>query len=277
MTRILPFRTRRLRHLSMTILATIGIVLVVRNQRDQLSNAAFSTGYALLAIILFLIAFHWRKKLAFLPLGNASTWMQLHIYLAILTAPLFGLHIQWRFPNGWFESLLASLFLLTFASGVWGLYLTRTYPRRLAQCSDQYLFERIPSIRYQLQQATRERILQGAERFGSTTLADFYHRHLAAYIEQPRGVVFCLLPNTRMRRTVTQELASLNRYLSEQERDLANELFRAIRKKDELDYQHALQWTLKSWLVVHLMLSYALLTCIGWHVVMAHAFHGGWR
>jgi hypothetical protein len=120
-------------------------------------------------------------------------------------------------------------------------------------------------------------VLLAVEQHGATTLADFYTRQLAAYLEQPRSFWFWLMPDTQMRRRMTRELAGLNRYLTDQEQEVAERLFRTIRVKDELDYQHALQWMLKMWLFVHLALSYALLLCVIGHIILVHAFHGGWR
>ena len=43
------------------------------------------TGLALFAVILFLTLFNARKKIPFLPVLKASTWMQLHIYIGFFT------------------------------------------------------------------------------------------------------------------------------------------------------------------------------------------------
>ena len=45
---------------------------------------AMYTGWLLLALVLGLTFFNARKKLPFLPLLSASTWLQAHIYLGWL-------------------------------------------------------------------------------------------------------------------------------------------------------------------------------------------------
>src|SRR5437899_1083043 len=45
-----------------------------------LRQAALWSGFALLALVVFLTAFNTRKKLPFLPLLKASAWMRFHNY-----------------------------------------------------------------------------------------------------------------------------------------------------------------------------------------------------
>ena len=55
-------------------------------------------------------------------------------------------------PAGWFEGVLACLYLLAMASGFFGLFLSRAIPKRLTTHGGEVLFERIPAIRRQFQE-----------------------------------------------------------------------------------------------------------------------------
>lgn len=274
---MMTYQRRRWRNMAITLTSIAGLYLWLRWQEDQLRPRAYSSGYVLLGTVVFLTAFHWRKKITFLPLGSASLWMQVHIYLGLFSLPLYLMHTSFRIPNGSFESLLAFTYLATATSGMFGLYVTRTFPRRLTDSTEEFIFERIPAHRYQLKLATRRLIQESVAQHDSSPLADFYDSKLGAYFEQGRGLRFHLKPTTRQRRQVMTELSSLQRYLSDQERAACNQLFKLIRKKDDLDYQYALQSVLKRWLYVHLALTYSLLILAGFHTVLAHGFRGSWQ
>ena len=49
----------------------------------HLGPSAFTTGYLLLAAVLFLALYNVRKKLPFLPLGSSAAWLQWHMYVGI--------------------------------------------------------------------------------------------------------------------------------------------------------------------------------------------------
>src|SRR5471032_174940 len=90
-----------------------------------LPDYVFLTGWILFAAMLVLTFFNARKKLPFLSLGKAETWLQIHIYLGFFTVVLFLIHLNFRMPHGWFEITLAVLFALVTVSGVAGLLFSR--------------------------------------------------------------------------------------------------------------------------------------------------------
>ena len=104
----------------------------------------------LLAAILFLGLYNVRKKLPMLPWTTSAGWLQVHLYVGLATSVLFGLHLGWRLPHGFLDTVLAGLFVSTFASGLLGLYWTRTLPSKLARVSEEVIYERIPLLRSQL-------------------------------------------------------------------------------------------------------------------------------
>src|SRR4051812_12856019 len=86
------FMHRRIRNIGLTAMAMGAIWLWTRTQEHNLGSPTFSTGYLLLATVLFLALYNTRKKVPFLPLGNSATWLQCHIYAGIGSVGLFALH-----------------------------------------------------------------------------------------------------------------------------------------------------------------------------------------
>jgi len=269
------FVRRRLKNTTLTI-ATLGSFLVWKQWREaRLCDTSFDTGYVLLAAILFLAAYNLRKKLPVLPWTTSAGWLQLHLYIGLSTAVLLGLHINWRIPDGIFETILASLYLATFASGLIGILWTRTLPRKLARVSEEVLYERIPMLRSQVRDRAEQAVLDSVRASGSTTLGDFYSARLHDFFQQPRGLRYFLRPDNRLRRQLLSELTEVNRYLSEPERKNGEQLFALIRRRDDLDYHAALQWRLRAWLFVHIGLTYPLVAVASLHGLLAHLFDGG--
>ena len=163
-----------------------------------LPNYAFLSGWVLFAAMLVLTFFNARKKLPFLPLGRAETWLQIHIYLGFFTVVLFLIHLNFRPPHGWFEVTLAWLFALVSASGVVGLFFSRTLPRRLATRGGEVIFENIPALRRLLQTET-ETLAVGMDA-KSPVLAEFYAGQLAVFFAGAKNSG-CIWSNRAVRST----------------------------------------------------------------------------
>jgi len=236
---------------------------------------SFGTGYILLAAIFFLALYNLRKKLPTLPWASSADWLQAHIYVALGTAVVFGLHVDWRFPTGFLDQALASLYLATFTSGVVGLIWTRTIPARLARVSEEVIYERIPMLRSQLCDRAQEAVLETVRSSGSTTLGEFYSNNMHGFFEKPRRLGYFLRPNNRLRRQLLAELTEVGRYLSPPEQATCEQLFAMVRRRDDLDFHAALQWRLKAWLFLHIGLTYPLLAVACLHGLLAHWFSGG--
>ena len=232
------------------------------------------TGYFLFGAVLFLAAYGIRKRLPVVPLGNASMWLQTHIYVGFATIFMFLLHTSFRWPNGVFEFTLASVYTIVAASGIFGLYLTRTIPRKLTKLPEEYVFERIPALRDRVSQDARQVALATVGQSKSDVVARLYADELSNFFECPREIWFHLFPGSQRRRKLMTKLTSVQRYCSTEEQTASERLFSLIRKKDDLDYHYALQLILRSWLFIHVGLTYSLLLLGSLHAIMAHAFQG---
>src|SRR4051812_26458262 len=94
------FRTRRWTYFFATLAAAALVAAAWWLGRIALRPMAMYTGALLLALMGGLLLFNARKKLPFLPLLKASTWLQVHVYAGWLTVLVYGLHVGFRWPSG---------------------------------------------------------------------------------------------------------------------------------------------------------------------------------
>jgi len=254
-------------------LAALGVAVVLAGAwylaRLSLRPVAMYTGWLLLALVLMLTFFNARKKLPFLPLFNANTWMQLHIYVGWLAVFTCLLHTGLRWPDGRLESILSLTFFLVAASGAFGLWLTRRLPPRLARSGESLVFERIPLLRHRLLAEVKDTVRKAEDETQSTTLADFYLRILSGYFSRRPTLFFPLTGDDPAHRRVMLELTVMRRFLDTRELEFADQLGDLIETKRNLDFQLAGQRLLKVWLFVHVPLTYGLLVLVSAHVWLA--------
>jgi len=269
------FERRRLGWTLVCAAAALALALAAAVLRTALRPSALYSGVLLYALVVGLALFNGRKKLPFLPLAKASTWLQIHIYAGWVAVIVFLLHTGFRWPQGPFGRLLAAVFLLVAASGVLGLILTRWLPQLLARSGEPLTYERIPEIRTEIRTRIEELVTLADRETESSTLGDFYLKHLMAYVAaQPAFWPSFDGQDGPYRRTV-EELASLERYFNARERELAASLREWIEAKRNLDNQLVAQRLLKYWLFVHIPASAALLLLGLAHGVIALRYSGG--
>ena len=256
-----------------TLLLTLGI----RGLTSHLYRTSLATGWLLLALVVALASFNTRKKLPFIPMGRASTWLQFHLYGGLLAAVLFLFHTHGRVPRGVLETALAAVFVLVVGSGVAGILLSRGFARRLTSRGQDVIFERIPALRRRIRERAEGLALASVDQYGTTALADFYTRFLASYFQGPRNIWHHLVESKRPRLMWNEEFALLDRYLNDAERECARDLSELVLLKGDLDYHTALQGALKVWLFVHIPLTYVLLILGFFHGLLAQAFAVGSR
>lgn len=274
------FRTRRTRNLIITAVIAAAVVVGVWALNARLMHSAYVTGWVLILMVLFLAGYNLRKKLPFIPLGASAKWLQWHIYVGLTAIVVFALHAFVKLdgsiqtPNGYLEGVLAVIFIFVAASGVFGLFLTRTIPARLTVRNEEFIFERIPGFRKRLGDEARQLVLQAVASSDTTTLADYYSQRLSLFFEKPRNYWHHLFQSSGPRHKLLTELTDLDRYLSDTERPIAGDLATLVATKDDLDYHYALQLTLKCWLFAHIGFTYALVLLAVAHAVLTYAFSG---
>lgn len=267
--------TRLWTNVGITIVVSIAIFLAWWVSRATLLETTFFSGWVLASLFILLAAYNVRKKLPFLPLGSSSLWLQIHLYAGWLTLALFAAHIGFRVPNGWLESILTVIYLAVAGSGIVGILLSRMAAPRLTRRGESVLYERIPAHYKQVREQAEGLVLQTLSESDSPTIADFYSSTLIRFFQDPRNTLAHLVGASRQRHRLLHELDALTRYLDATERDLLARIVRLVEIKDDLDFQYAVQRSLKCWLFVHIPLTYALLIVTAGHVLTVYVFVGG--
>ncbi len=267
---------RRCRYAGLMLLVVAVLVAWFVYQRQNLQRDSFTSGYLLIGAVFFLAAYNLRKRIPSIPwLGSSSHWMQLHIYVALGSFFVFVWHVGLKIPNGVLEGCLAAMYLTVFASGLLGLFWTRTIPRRLTAVGEQVIFEQIPLLRREVVRQVRALLFESPAK--SIVLCRFYVQRLAGFFERARPVSYLVRPNGHACRAIIREIEDLDRYLSIPHREAGRKLAELVRRKDDLDYHLALQGRLKIWLFLHIGLTYSLIIIAIVHGFTAHVFHGGLR
>tara|TARA_B100000315_G_C14479683_1_gene542293 strand:+ start:125 stop:949 length:825 start_codon:yes stop_codon:yes gene_type:complete len=273
----MSFTSRRLRNVGFAILVVVPTAILIGLQAFNVAlyQEQFLSGWLLLGAILLLVLYNVRKKISMLPIGTAANWLQLHIYLGLISIFLFLLHINWRIPDGWLEGLLAVFFIGVSLSGVIGLYLNRRLSKLLTRRGEEVIFERIPGFIAKLRNEAEALVLECAVNTSSSTISDHYGDHLAPFFSGPKNLIRHFRGSRRALFDLVKQTSNMDRYLNDKEREFAEKLRQLIEKKDELDYQYSLQAILKAWLFVHIPLTYGMIILAAIHLVLAYAFSGG--
>ncbi|SMF72604.1 hypothetical protein SAMN06265365_13045 [Tistlia consotensis] len=269
------FATRRLRNGLAGLLAMALLWTVVELRGLTMQDSGRLTGWLLVAALVVLGAYNLRKKLPVLPLGDSASWLQLHLYLGLVTALLFFLHGGWGLPDGPLEILLWGLVLGLLVTGIFGLALSRLAPAALTWHGERVIHERIPQLRRRLADEVEELVTRAVEETSSGTLAGYHVNVLKRYFARPRHRWYHLVRSKRPLRHLCREIEALKRYLGPGDRAVLDEIEARIVAKDNLDFQETWQGLLKGWLFLHVPLTYATLVMVPLHVVLAYAFGAG--
>ncbi|WP_153555194.1 hypothetical protein [Roseimaritima sediminicola] len=273
------FLQRRLLATGVTLVA-IGVLGVLRWVVTQrLGHAAVMTGWTTLACVLLLTLIGLRRRIPVLPLWTMSTWVQIHIYTGLFATAAYALHVPTLLASGTFEGGLAILFLAVAGSGVYGLYVSRSAPKRLTAVAGEYRFEQIGWHRSRIAQLADQLVTDqlGAAGGGpeaAAVLSQFYTQTLQPFFLSRPGLVYVAVPSGGRRRRILAQLNELDRYLEAGTRDAAGRFAALVRMRDDLDYHFALQLRLRGWLVLHSLLSIALLVWATVHVLLVLRFLG---
>lgn len=269
---MISFRSRRRLALASTIVAVLLLWSGDVWLRQRLGHAAYFSGGTLLACLVLLILVAVRKRLVMLPLLSVSTWVQIHIYTGLFALAAYALHVPRLVAGGVFEGGLSLLFLAVSLSGLYGWFVSRTAPRKLTAVPGDYRFERIGWHRQRLADAAAA-LLDGLESsLASPVLLSFYRNSLQPYFSARPPLAYLAVPNGGRRRRLLSGLGELDRYLSDETRGLAGQLAALVRTRDELDFHFALQLRLRLWVVLHSLLSTALLVWSFVHVLLVLNF-----
>jgi hypothetical protein len=136
----------------------------------------------------------------------------------------------------------------------------------------EILWDRIPRMRAMLGRRAERLALECLAKTESPAIAEFYMRRLRHFLAGPRNFVRHLFHSRRPRQALAAEIDAQRRYLDDTEREYLQEVEACVMAKDDVDYQFAMQATLKGWLFMHVPLTYALIVFVLAHILLVTSF-----
>lgn len=239
---------------------------------NDLGDPEIVTGWSLFGLMLFLGAFNVRKKLAAFNLGLARTWLALHIAGGLLAVVVFLFHTGTVWPTGLYEQVMAGLFWAVSATGLLGVAIIITYPRRLTDSGREIIYERIPNEIYSIRERAEAEVIACTEESGANTLADHYEETLDWYFRRPRFYVNYVVGGNQAEAWLRSHGEAVRRYLSDKETPYLNRLLDLAQQKAAIDRQYACQDVMRKWLVVHIPISVALVAMSLWHLILIYVY-----
>lgn len=268
------FRQRRIKNIIGLTIATVLFFIGV-SQWSVYPKFNFYLGVCFLGAILILLSYNWRKKLTFIPLGKSSMWLQFHLYVGILSFFMFLVHVNYSVPNGFFEMSLFLLYLIVFLSGVGGLILSRSFPKRITAHGDELMFERLPIYLSDIRKEAQNLVEFSVEDTKSSKILELYYKDLDPFFAGFANQVAHLFEGKRPINKLLLQMDSQSRYLNDKEKVYLTELKNLCVDKDHVDYNYALQGLLKKWFFIHIPFSYLLFLFGVVHGILVYSFQGG--
>jgi hypothetical protein len=227
------------------------------------------TGYALLTSVAILLLIGLRRRLPVLPLGGMSSWTQFHVYVGLFAFGVYCLHVPTLVGSGAFEFCLSVLFLSVSGSGVYGIYASRSVPKKLSAIERSHRFDQVGQYREQIARQASELSVELNQPTGMEVLARYYSANLNPYFRHKPSLTYVMTPTQTRRQRLLDGLSELDRFLETEGRAVANRFATLVRRRDDLDYEFAMHLRLRLWLVAHGVLSIGLLVGIVIHTMMA--------
>jgi hypothetical protein len=276
MNRILcpNLKTRRVMAVALT-LSLIAVFFWIHTWETTRRGApTLVSGLTLLTCLILLMLLGVRRRLPFWPLGSVSTWTQIHLYMGAFTTAIYLLHVPVLIASGRFESFLSIVFLMVTASGFYGLYVSRTLPKKMTAVQGQHRFDRLQWDRNQIASVADQTYRELSEPTAKQVLEEFYQNALSPFFISRPSLAYVIAPNGNRRRRLLGGLKELDRYLERDGRRAAGQFAALVQHRDDLDYQFALQLRLRGWVVFHSLLSLVLLAASLVHAAIALRFAG---
>ena len=244
-------------------------------------------GFGFMAFVTLLSL---RKKFPIWRIGRTQSWMRGHLWLGALSFPLILLHSGFLFGHG-LTSILMWLFVVVYASGLFGAYLQHTMPRRIMrQVPMETIYDQIGHVREQLIDeadtvvadacgslqvevpvaASGAVALASVMRVGAddtAPLREFYLGEMRAFLRAPSRS-HALASETTAAGRFSRLRALVQPALAGALSDLEN----ICDEERQLLRQEKMHGMLHAWLLVHVPLSFALMALAVVHIVMALRF-----
>ena len=266
------FRVRRIIAGVATLIVIAIVYFVMLFVKNRLGHPAYLTGATLLASLFLLVLLGVRKRLPMLPLGSVSVWTQVHIYSGFFVSAVYVMHVPAIIADGRFELALSLMFLTVTLSGFYGLYASRTLPKKLTAVDGEYRFDQVAWHRDSIAGTAETLLADVASSPAHSVLNQYYFNSLEPYFLSKPSPAYVLVPSGTRRRRLLGGLKELGRYLEEDTRRVAGQFAALVRKRDDLDYHYALQYRLRLWVLIHSVFSVLLIAASIIHASLALRF-----
>ncbi|HEV2314706.1 MAG TPA: hypothetical protein VGR94_05330 [Candidatus Acidoferrales bacterium] len=260
------------------------------------SAIGLAFGVAGFALMIFAGLLGARKKFPVWRVGRAQTWMRGHLWLGLASLPIILFHAGFHM-RGTLTLVLMILFFIVIASGIFGAALQIYIPRKITiEVPMETIYEQIGHIRAQLREEADQLAtaacgsLDGTAAIGTAPggdssasavevgvevsedardlLREFYLRRMRPFVEDPARSRSPLADPPQ----ASAIFEELRLRLPVELHDTLKDLESICEEERQLTRQAHLHRMLHTWLLVHVPLSYALLTLAAVHAVMSLRF-----
>ena len=270
----MKFGCRRIRNTLVVLFCGLIAITVFEIIDLSIQIQQYYSGWFMIFLMLILVSFYFKKKLAIIAFGSGSLWAQWHYYIGIFLFVVYLKHVEYRVPDGIVEITITVIYVVVMTSGILGVFINRVFARRLSYLDEDIIFERIPLYLTKLRCDVESIIVESVENSGSTTLSDYYFSNLAVYFKRHHFFFTHLLGSNYGFLRVKDGLGKQMRYLNKKEAEYALDLDSMLHKKNLLDTHFALQSVLKYWGVLHSPMAMILFLATLVHIVLVYAFRG---
>lgn len=261
----LDMRWRRTLAITATVVLALIAAAAAASIDQSLGRDSTMTGWALVVCLVVLTALGVRRRLPGLRLGSMSTWTQVHLYVGAFSIWIYTLHSPSILAGGMLEGPLSWAFVAVSISGLYGLYASRSYPRRirLAVAPETIDSDHVTEADAILSiDETADRSPAGA------VLRQHYAGQVRPFLDRHAGWWFTLWPNRRRSQRVIAGIRSTRRYLDAEHVVIADRMIHQVRRCDADRYAAALRRRLRTWVAVHAATTVVLIGGSVVHVVV---------
>jgi hypothetical protein len=260
-----------------------GLLWLVWIYGNGLRDPRFLDGWILAGGMSLQLYFHIAIKRGKLSPKSAVRWRKIHIFVGYLLIAAFLSHSDFSLPDTGFEWALWTGFVLVTLSGAFGTYLTWSLKAR-RRIDEGITYDRIPGRRAELAQELRTAISKSdpaAEAIAlpglphDAWIMDLYTNHLKKFFQKPRNYTAHLFGSQRPLKRLTDEIDNLSRYVDQPSQEKLAAIKDLVVEKDRLDFARVYLGLTKSWLLIHVPVTYGLVVLMVLHIIVAYSYSSG--
>ena len=173
--------------------------------------------------------------------------------------------------------------VLVTLSGILGTYLTWTL-RAKRSIDDRITYSRIPHRRAELAREVQSAAFKTDPQAAMTLLPappydawilDLYTNRIQIFFDRQCNATAHLLGSQQPVKQLTDEIDTLARYVDQSGKDKLAAIRTLVIEKDQLDFARVYLGLTKSWLFVHVPVTYTLVVLTALHILVVYAFSSG--